>query len=332
VPGVTLKEVAVRAGVSHQTVSNVLNGVSVKPETLRRVRAAMRELDYHPNFAAKALRAARSMTVTLAFFEQSSEEVADPYRNLVQAAVTHGTIQHGYSLLSTFVYRSGGNTLDTLQQLYKQKRSDGTLLVGMLNDPVLVEQLEQAGMPLVLFDYCGPATRFSTVTAQYAEGIRQLVDLVVGLGRRRLALISADDEFTSRIERDQSFMAATKAYGLEGVIYRGDWSYASGERVFRQMWASGNRPDAILANDSMAIGCMAVARELGVRIPQDLLITGFDDFEVSRYVTPALTTVHVPFAQMAQEALNQLIYRIENPQSEPTYQRFPVTFVRRQSA
>jgi LacI family transcriptional regulator len=329
---VTLKHVAARAGVSHQTVSNVLNGINVKSDTLRRVKAAMRELDYHPNFAAKALREAKAKTVTLAFFEQASEAVRDPYRNLVQAAVTHGTIQHGYSLLSTFVYSSGKNTLESLSNLHKQKRSDGTLLVGLFNDPDLLEELKSLSIPVVLFDYCGQPTGFPTVTAQYAEGIAEVVAYLVGLGKRNLALISASDQFTTRIERDESFWRSVHASGVRGEIYRGDWSYASGEAVFRQLWAQDNRPDAILANDSMAIGCLAVARELGVRIPEDVLVTGFDDFDVSRYVTPPLTTVHVPFAEMAQEALRQLIDHIEHPDLEPTVQRFPVQFVRRKSA
>ncbi|HWG84762.1 MAG TPA: LacI family DNA-binding transcriptional regulator [Deinococcales bacterium] len=331
--GATLKEVAARAGVSHQTVSNVLNGVSVRPATLERVRAAIRELDYHPNFAARALRAAKAMTVTLAFYEHSTEAITDPYRNLVQAAIAHEATRHGYSLLNTFVYRERPPTLASLRQQYRQRRTDGTILVGLRNDPALVRELEAAGAPLVLFDYSGPPVPFPTVTAQYAEGMHQVVDHVVGLGRHRIALVIAGDDITTRIEREESFLATTRAYGIETIVCRGDWTYSFGERAFRDLWASERRPDAVVsANDRMAIGCLAAARDLGVRVPEEVAVVGFDDFEFSRYTHPALTTVHVPFSEMAAQAMTLLLGAISGDASPVGRIRLPVTLVRRQSA
>ena len=329
----TLKEVAARAGVSHQTVSNVLNGVSVRPETRDRVRVAMRELNYQPNFAAKALRAAKSMTVTLAFFEHDSEEIGDPYRNLIQSAVMYEATKLGYSLLSTSIHRTGPATLVTLQETYLQRRTDGAILVGVPNDATLLQQIRNAKLPVVLYDYAGPPAGFPTIVAQYAEGIRQVVDHLTGLGKQHLALVIPPDDITTRVEREYSFLAATQGRGLETTIYRGDWTYASGERAFHHLWTRDRKPDAILAgNDRMAVGLLAAARRLGVRVPQDVTVTGFDDFEFSRYTVPSLTTVHVPYAHMAREALRQLLQSLSGTSAEPDMQRFPVHFIRRESA
>ncbi|NJK44842.1 MAG: LacI family transcriptional regulator [Pleurocapsa sp. SU_196_0] len=186
---------------------------------------------------------------------------------------------------------------------------------------------------MVLCDYSGDPGEFPTVAAQYAEGMQQLVDLVVGLGRTRLVLLSTPGDFTTVQVREQRFSAAAVAHGVRHSIDWVDQTHASGEQAFRQLWASDDRPDAILTiTDRIAVGCLAGARELGVSVPEDVAITGFDDSEFSRYVLPALTTVTVPFAQIARAALNQLIHILEKRPLEVQIQRFPVTFVRRQSA
>ncbi|AFZ66891.1 LacI family DNA-binding transcriptional regulator [Deinococcus peraridilitoris] len=329
-----MKEVAARAGVSYQTVSNVLNDHPlVRPATRERVLQAIRELDYQPNFAAKALRAARSMTLTCAFFEHPTEELGDPYRSLIQAAVAHEADKRGYSTLISFVFREQPTTHQQLRRLFQQKRSDGAIIVGPSIDPEFAAGTRHWRMPTVLLDYSGPETAFSTVTADYAGGVHQLVDHLVAQGRRRLALIIAPDQGTTAAERHRGFHEALARHKLPGRVHPGEWSFAAGERAFQQLWAHKPRPDAILAgNDRMAAGCLAAARTLGVRVPKEVAITGFDDFEFARYTAPTLTTIHVPYAEMAAHAVRTLTELIDQPERQPVTHCLPVTLAGRQSA
>lgn len=336
--GATLKQVASRAGVSYQTVSNVLNShPSIRPATRERVLQAIRELDYQPNFAAKSLRASRSMTLACAFLEHPSDEFSDPYRSLIQSAVAHEANERGYSTLSAFLFHQKPITFQNLRQQYQQKRFDAALIVAASPEAASIEEIKSWRMPCVLYDYASQEAGLPSVTAQYADGMRQLVDHLVQQGRRRLALVIPADYGVSTLERRQGFLDATRQHGVQGTLHSGDWTFASGEAAFHQLWKRGRKPDAVLAaNDRMAAGCLTAARQLGVKVPHDVLVTGFDDFEFARYTAPGLTTVRVPYADMASRAVRELIRALDGPpgapEAAPTTLRLPVTLVKRESA
>ena len=134
-----------------------------------------------------------------------------------------------------------------------------------------------------------------------------MVDHHVQRGRRRLALILPDaDHGSSAVLRREGFLRAVRRRGVDFRLVSGDWSYGSGKRAMRQMWSEDVRPDAVLAgNDRMAAGALRAAHELGLQVPRDLAISGFDEFEFARYTTPSLTTVHIPHAEMAEQAAAQ---------------------------
>ncbi len=302
----TLRDVAARAGVSHQTVSNVLNDhPSLRPATRARVLDAIRELEYHPNQAARALRQPQITTLCCVFYDDAPVDIADPYRNLIQSAFIASAQLHGYSMTSAFVRSSSPEDHRALRSAFLQQRFGGALLIGSSLSAGQVAELTSWQLPAVLFDQHLPGSGVASVNADYAGGMAQLVAHHAAQGRTRLALIlPGDDPGSTALERRQGFVSATRQRGLCAQIVEGDWTAASGEAAFLALWQGGSAPDAVLAgNDRMAAGALRAARHLGLDVPQQVAISGFDDFEFARYTAPALTTVQVPYAEMAQEAV-----------------------------
>lgn len=333
----TLRDVAAYAGVSHQTVSNVLNDhPSIRPTTRQRVMDAIRALDYHPNVAAKALRESRVTTLCCAFYGHSADEVADPYRNLVQSAFISEANAHGYNITTALLGEDRPGGFEGLRAAYMQRAFGGAVVVSTTLPPGRMRELAAWGLPTVLFDHEDPQGQLPSVTTDYAGGMAGLVAHLVARGRRDLALVIPSDDFgSSALLRREGFLAAARAHGVRARIEAGAWSYEAGEAAFRRLWAGEDRPDAVLCgNDRMGAGALSAARALGVRVPEEVAVSGFDDFEFARYTAPSLTTIHVPHEAMARLAVRRLLERLSGtaPPDEPPGCQLPVTLVPRESA
>lgn len=332
----TLKDVALQAGVSYQTVSNVLNDhPSIRPGTRQRVLAAIRALDYHPNEAAKALRQSRVTTLCCAFFGHAADDIADPYRNLVQSAFIAEANAHGYSMTTAFLQPGQLDGFEALRQAFRQRRFGGAVVVGTTLGAAQVQTLLDWDLPAVLFDHAVAGLDVPAVTADYAGGMNALVEHHLAQGRRRLTLIiPTDDAGSSAVLRREAFVAAARAHGAEHqVVHSADWSYAAGEAAFRAAWAGDFRPEAVLVgSDRMAAGALLAARHLGLVVPQAVAVSGFDDFEFGRYTAPSLTTAHVPHGEMARLAVRTLLSHLDDPSLPARTACLPVAPVLRESA
>lgn len=328
----TLKDVAAHAGVSHQTVSNVLNGhPSIRPTTRERVLSSISALDYHPNQAAKALREARVTTLCFASFGHDPDDLSDPYRNLIQAALTAEANAHGYSLVTAFLDDSEAK-LEALRQRYLQRTVGGVVIIGTQLRPAQWERITSWGLQVVLLDHLLPGAAH-TVSADYRGGMHALVAHHAARGRRDLALVLPQQDYGSTaLARQEAFFEAAQQCGVRARHVDGDWSYASGERALRALHASGDLPDALLGgNDRMATGALSAAHSLGLSVPGDLAISGFDDFDFVQYLHPRLTTVRVPHAEMAREAARHLI-ALTSGEAPETPAPYPVSLIVRDSA
>ena len=331
---VTLKDVAVHAGVSHQTVSNVLNGhPSLRPATRERVLAAIEVLDYHPNQAAKALREARVTTLCCVFHEIDPEAVDDPYRNLIQSAFIAEAQARGYSMSIAFLNDRQPELMQALRHQFRQRRFGGIVIVGATLTGAQWQELSAWNVPAVLCDHTLPGTVAPSITADYQGGMEALVAHHVSSGRKRLALILPRDHPSSTAQaRLRGFLQATAACETDAVVVSGDWTFESGRQAMHQLWSRAGHPDAVLAgNDRMAAGAMRAAHDLGLRIPEDVAISGFDNFDFARYTTPTLTSVDVSHARMARLAVRSLLSQLEDGKtSEPV--TLPARLVIRESA
>lgn len=329
-----MKDVAAHAGVSYQTVSNVLNGhPSIRPATRERVQQAIAELDYHPDLTAKALREARVMTLCCALYGHALDLTADPYRNLVQAAFIEEANRHGFSSITAFLDGRKPSSIAALRQRFMGRQFAGLVVTGTTLAEQQWREMQRWGVKTVLLDHHLPGTGAVSITADYAAGMRELVQHHAARGRTHLGLIvpTSDQGSTTRT-RYEGFLAATRQLGLQTSVVNGHWTFDSGHAALYQMHASGNLPDAVLAaSDRMAAGALRAALELGLRVPEDLAISGFDDFEFTRYTTPSLTTVRVPHADMARQAVRSLLALLEGQSSAELSRIFPTTLIVRES-
>ncbi|ULH17505.1 LacI family transcriptional regulator (plasmid) [Deinococcus sp. KNUC1210] len=321
-------------------MSNVLNDhPSIRPQTRERVLRAIEALDYHPNIAAKALRESRVTTICCGFYDHSPENIADPYRNLVQSAFMAEATAQGYDTTTAFLNSDVPRTFDAFRASFLQQRFAGVVLVGTSVTPERLDLFSRWNMPTVLLDHTEPSPVLPVVTADYRSGMEQLVTQLALRGHQHLALIiPPGDRGGSAVARREGFLAAAHRHGLQTTTEPGNWSSESGETAFSRLWSRTPRPDAVLcANDRMAAGALYAARTMGVRVPADVRITGFDDFEFARYTAPSLTTIHVPLAEMARAAVKLLLAEIEytrsgQPRGEPVFLKMPVTLIERESA
>lgn len=336
---VTLKQVAAGAGVSPQTVSNVLNNtVPVSPTTRARVQEVIERLGYQPNFAARSLRESRTRTLACILYGRAPDAVPDPYAALVQSSVGAAARAADHDLLLHTLWAGPPDELGEVGAMFTRRRIDGAVLLASDVPDEVLEVLAMWPHPVVLLDCDAPEVGLPFVAATYADGVREAVRHVYARGRRRVAFVSGPAQPLNRgaQARLRGYRAGLAECGLperEAYVVPGDWGFDSGVAALHRLFDLPSPPDAIIAaNDRMALGVLRGARERGLRLPEDLAVTGFGDLEFSRYVDPALTTVDLPVQEMARAAVHLLLNRIEDCTPEVPHVILPTRLVVRQSS
>ena len=307
---ITALEVAARAGVSRSAVSRVFTpGASVSKSTADKVRKAADALGYRPNVIARSLITGRSRIIGLvvAYLEnQFYPEAIERLSKSMQA--------QGYHLLVFMASNDAEETEGVIQELLDYQ-VDGIIAasVGLSND--LTQRCAAAGIPVVLFNRSQPEMGLSSVTSANFEGGRKLAEFLVAGGHRRIGHIAGWEGASTQIEREAGFVAGLEAQGLTLAARTcGNFSLDGAKAAARQMFAVDAPPDAVVvANDHMAFGVMDVLRfELGLRVPEDVSVVGYDDVSVSAWPSYALTTVRQPANQMVAHTVRMLLDRIED--------------------
>ncbi|RZF64538.1 LacI family DNA-binding transcriptional regulator [Sphingomonas populi] len=307
----TIVDVGRLAGVSAKTVSRVLNDEPhVSPAVKQRVREAADALDYHPNVFAQALVRRKSNMIGLIYENPSPSYVVE-----LQRGVLERLTGERYKLV-VIPIRSVQDHAGEVVGMLRSAALDGVVLAPPASDnPIILNQLKDARIlcariaPTRLIDMA-PSNLIDDVAAA-----REIADYVIGLGHREIAIIRGDPTHASTEARmlgyTQAFYKADIELRLER-IEPGLFTFDSGLAAARDIFARGDRPTAILAqNDDMAVGAMMAAREFGLSIPDDVSVVGFDDSEMSRITWPRLTTVRQPVFEMAIAATEMLIAQLE---------------------
>ena len=329
-PRASARDVARLAGVSTATVSRAQNAPdAVDPATLARVRAAIDKLGYVPHGAARALRSQRSRMIGAVV----------PSFDYALYARTTSALQRtldtrGYSLvLATHSYDLA-TELRVTEQLI-QHGVDAFAFVGLDHDPALYGLLERYGRPYVLTWGVDPARLHPSIGFDNEAATYELTRYLIDLGHRRFGLISAPTAGNDRSRaRGAGIRRALATHGLalaDDDVYYGPIALASGHAGMRALLRRPQRPTAVVAtNDVFAVGAMMACRELGVRIPDDVSVTGVDDTDLGATQTPALTSIETPIVEIGTAAALQLVARLEGRPAE-LYQRLPFALVRRGS-
>lgn len=312
----TIREVAEKAGVSPTTVSHVVNNTRYVSEDVRlRVELAMRELNYRPNALARSLR--RGETLTLGLILPDS---ANPFFAEIGRAIESSAFKCGYSVILC-------NTENDIikERLYTEvlenKQVDGLIFVASGEDQEAISQILSNGLPLVVVDRDMGSLELDTViTDNYNGGILAAQHLL-SLGHRSIGCITGPSNITPSADRVTGFRAALQQSGIssdEKRFLRGDFHPASGYQSTLHLLQQTPPPTAIFAcNDMMAIGAIRAATQLGLRVPQDVSIVGFDEIELTSYTTPPLTSVSQPKGEIGQLAVSLLLDRIQDPSLPP---------------
>jgi LacI family transcriptional regulator len=319
----TIRDVAAQAKVSIKTVSRVINNVStVKPHTREKVMRVIRRLDYHPNPSARGLSGSRSFLIGL-LYDRSCEY----YATSVLAGVVEACRAAQYQvIMQPCDYRSPSLAEEVARNV-KQSRAAGVIITPPLSDQtVLLGMIKQQRIPYVRIAPAEHSDNQRTVYTNDRESSARMTEHLVALGHSRIGFIIGNPDHAAVADRYKGYLDGLKNCGIEvdrRIIAQGYNSHASGMQCARKLLqvADADRPTAIFAsNDEMAAGVLAVAHSLGLGVPDDLSVAGFDDMPLASQVWPALTTIRQPISAMSAKAAQLLLQQLrDEPEDEAAH-------------
>jgi LacI family transcriptional regulator len=312
----TIKEVSQLAHVSPSTVSRVLNGTTpVSADTRERVLRAIEELDYTPNAFARGLATNRSGGIGV-----TTNDIGSPYYAVMLRGVEAAIEDAGLHLMVSSGHARAGSERSAIQFL-KARRSDALIVQAeALSDAELIDQVDQAGVPVVVFGRRIPELDTVCVHLDNEAGGRIATDHLLRHGHRRIAHIAGPLRFPDARHRLQGYREALDAAGIaydDHLVVEGDFREGGGRAAMERLLDRTTDLDAVfVANDQMAAGAMRAARDRGLDVPRDLSLVGYDDVLLAQYLSPALTTVRQPLFDMGRAAADIAIALLEQRKVE----------------
>ncbi|GAA3135477.1 LacI family DNA-binding transcriptional regulator [Planomonospora alba] len=302
-----MADVARLAGVSHQTVSRVLNDhPNVRAETRTRVLEAIDRLGYRRNLVARALVTRHSRTLGVVSFDTTLYGPASTVYGIEQAARAAGYFVSIVSLTS--IDRAG--VRDALDYLAEQS-VDGIVVVAPQRSAARALADLPSGVPVVAVEG-GEAGDVSTVSVDQVAGARLATEHLLGLGHETVWHVSGPSDWLEAEGRVEGWRAALSAAGRRAPeVLPGDWSPRSGYEAGRRLAGMAGVTAVFVANDQMALGVLRAFAEEGVRVPERISVVGFDDIPESEFFSPPLTTVRQDFAAVGRRSIEMLLRRIE---------------------
>lgn len=276
----------------------------------RKVKEAAAALDYHPNLAAQSLIARRSFLIGLTYERPSPSYVVE----LQNGAL--GRLENERYRLVVLPFNHVASRPEELGKLLLRAGLDGVLLAPPACDqPLLLDMIERQKLPYARITPHSDLDRGLVVAMDEVAAGHAVAAHILSLGHRRIGIILGDPSHAASRGRMEGYRQAFGEAGVtidESLVGTGDFTYDIGYRVARTLLDRPLRPTAILAqNDDMAVAAIAAARDLGLSVPDQLSVAGFDNSEVSRTAWPPLTTVHQPVREMAWDAANRLIAALD---------------------
>ncbi|WP_127145522.1 LacI family DNA-binding transcriptional regulator [Pelagibacterium montanilacus] len=327
----TLSDVAREAGVSPTAVSRYLNNRIELPQiTTDRIDAAIAKLDYRPNLLAKRLSTGKTEAIALV-----TPEIANPFFAELAAAIEQEAERHGYAVYISSTRGSREREIAAINRL-RDQHVDGLIMMTNEPDDGRLATLLRKRSNVVILDEDIPGVDVPRIFVENAQGAYLATRHLIDAGHRDIALVSGPETLFSVKERREGF---ARAMAESGLPIRPDWvllgayTRAFGHEAAQRLLTGPDRPSAILAcSDYIAIGILEATRRMGLSVPTDLSLVGFDDMPFAELVHPALTSVRQPIAEMGRQAVEKIMAMIAGKAPPPSLTRLPVELVIRHSA
>jgi DNA-binding LacI/PurR family transcriptional regulator len=318
-----MADVARQAGVSHQTVSRVLNGhPNVSPATRASVLAAIRDLGYRPNAAARTLVTGRTNVLGVISIDTTLYGPASMLYGIERAA------HPGYSVAIASLPGFDNRSLAEAVERFLAQGVDGIIVIAPQTAAVESLMSLVADVPLVAVG-CGIRAPLPSVAIDNLAGAAKATQYLLDLGHETVHHIGGPDNWVDAQERIEGWQRILRAAGApEPALHRGDWSARSGYEIGHLLAAMPDVTAVLCGNDPMALGLLRALAERGRRVPGDVSVVGFDDVPEAAFFLPPLTTVRQDFGELGRRSLRLLLGRIADHRLEPTLPIEPEMVVR----
>ena len=322
---VTIKHVAADAGVSLQTVSRVINNEpNVRPAMKEKVQASIDKLGYVPSIAAQRMSGSRSYLILA--INDRDRTIADwqvrQGNDWIDQMLLGGMLkcaEHGYRMIFELVDTHSDHVRRELGATIAAVRPDGVILTPPHSEnPLITGFLEERGIPFARIGSTEPGPGIA-MTMDDEGSARLATEHLIGLGHRRIGFIAGSDEYSLSDWRIDGWTKTMASNDLptDGLCVRGDFSFASGLAAAAALLAGEPRPTAIIASsDQMALAVLEVAKQRGLRVPDDLSVVSFDNTPVVRFTQPKLTAIDQPISATFARAVELLITNGDAPPYE----------------
>ncbi|WP_237388151.1 ribose operon transcriptional repressor RbsR [Xenorhabdus sp. Sc-CR9] len=326
----TMKDVARLAGVSTSTVSHVINNNRYVSEKIKkRVNAAIEELNYTPSALARSLKIKQTKTIGMLVTSSDNSFYGEVVRGVEQSCY-----ERGYSL----ILHTEGNLTRMLRgmETLLQKRVDGLLI--MCSEQQLISKdffLRYPLVPIVTMDWSPFDVSSDVIKDNSLLGGELATSYLISRGFRKIACIAGPQDKMPAQQRLFGYRKAMRDAGLEiseGYEIYSNFEFSGGFLSMKQLLQLPEPPEAVFAsNDAMAIGVYQALYQSGLSVPKDISVIGYDDIAIAPYLAPPLTTIHQPKDELGKLAIDILLYRMENPESEPRELVLTPTLIERSS-
>ncbi|MGB2962429.1 MAG: LacI family DNA-binding transcriptional regulator [Anaerolineales bacterium] len=325
---ITIRDVANHAGVSHQTVSRVINNSErVRPETRTCVEAAIKELGYRPNAIARSM--ARGHTCTLACISPNLTDYT--FANIIEGAEAE-VRKHGYFLVTSSA-PTEEDFSRLIEELFTSSRAEGLLVINPYADNR--HKLLPSEAPTIFISQHREQETVGSVALDDLNAARKATQHLIDLNHKRIALVTGPMEEDCSQDRCAGYKEALQENGITfdpALTITGDWTATSGYLALQKLLTGAIIPSAIFAqNDRMAIGVLRAARENGIPVPEELSVIGIDDMPLSSYFDPPLTTMRQDTLSIGREAARLLIDTLEKREMSPKQILLQAQLVKRES-
>ncbi|MCH8929200.1 MAG: LacI family DNA-binding transcriptional regulator [Candidatus Marinimicrobia bacterium] len=316
----TIKDVALKAGVAQSTVSLVINErANVAPDTRRKILEAIKKLNFHPRHSARNLALAKGGSIGFVLTEQFFR-VSEPFYTRILLGAEFEAAQQGFYTLLSRVKEPFDFPKD-IPRFLLDRSIDGIIVAGRAPKRLL-KFINERKIPSVLVDFKLPSVKTNHVLIDNLAGSIEAVKHLISVGHSRIGFVAGSSTHPSIQERYEGYRQVMFEHHGDQLKDIDKLSYLDEEEASPAIGREGalkllnmeNPPTALFAcNDATAAGCYKAIREMGLRIPQDIAIMGFDDVNHSTHLDPDLSTVHIYKAEMGKEAVRSLVDQLENP-------------------